>query len=244
MSVGHERQERKTPAQVFGALGTGDTSELYGEPFTVIVNRDIPYAGGNSVDRKRVYIDQTLYREVMAGKVEAGGLSPQQLIDRWVDHEHTEKAVDDGDNPYDDYLGAHGIATGKEESPIDNPDAYEKAIQPALDECIERFLKLGDKANPPKDLWCGPYVDDEDAEDKKILKILQAKGVKDAFKVSKSSAHYGMGGVECKDCKHYAPTISQDNGKIGDCEHICGLVRWDRACDWWEAKKGYKDAKP
>lgn len=243
MSVGHERAERKAPAQVFGALGSGDTAELFGEPYTLVTNRDIPYAGGNSVDRKRVYIDRTLYRDVMDGKVAVKGLTPHEIIRAWMEHEHAEKSVDDGDNPFDDYSGAHGIATGKEEWFIsqiigkDKVDGYEKAIQPALDACQERFIKLGDKANPPTDLWCGPYVDDQDEDDKKIIAILKAKGVTDAFKASKSSAHYGMGGNECKDCRHFAPTIKQEQGKIGDCEELCGLVRWDRACDWWEDKR-------
>lgn len=243
MSAGHRIEtEPKTIAQVFGALGTADTPEIYGQSYTIVTNRDIPYAGGNSVDRKRVYIDQELHRQVMAGEIKVEGLNPHDFIRAWCEHEHTEKSVDDGDNPFDDYLGSHGIAESKEDWFIeqrigkDGVKRYNKAIQPFLDDCAKRFLRLGNKANPPTDLWCGPYLDDPTPEDEKILAILRAKGVTDASKASKSSAHYGMGGTECRDCKHFAPSISQDRGQLGDCEKICGLVRWDRACDWWTEK--------
>lgn len=243
MSAGNKREEAKTVAQVYGALGSGDTAELYGQPYKVVTNRDIAYAGGTSVDRQRVYIDEQLYKDVMSGTVAVKGLTPNDIIRAWLEHEHTEKATDDGDNPYDDYSGAHAIALGKENWFIeqrigkDGVERYESTIKPALDACARRFIAAGNKANPPTDLWCGPYIDDQTAQDKKIIAILKAKGVTDAFKWAKSDAHYGMGATQCRDCKHFAPTISQENGRIGDCEQICGLVRWDRTCDEWTPKK-------
>ncbi len=57
-----------------------------------------------------------------------------------------------------------------------------------------------------------------------------AKSRYDAGKASKEDAHYGMGGVECRNCEYYG------GGKMAECEKVCGLVRADRQCDWYEAK--------
>ena len=57
-----------------------------------------------------------------------------------------------------------------------DPKRYEGAIAPALDRCAKR-----DPDNPPRDLWCGPYLDQPTARDQEILRIFRAKGVADAF---------------------------------------------------------------
>jgi hypothetical protein len=142
-------------------------------------------------------------------------MSPRQIIQAWIEHEHTEKAVDDGDNPVDAYLGAHGFG----------PKRYEGAIAPALDRCAKRAPD-----NPPRDLWCGPYLDPPTARDQEILRIFRAKGLADAFKASKPAAEYGIGAEKCRDCRRFA------GGKLGECEKVCGLVRWNRRCDWYSEK--------
>src|SRR6266851_533215 len=75
-----------------------------------------------------------------------------------------------------------------------------------------------DPDNPPRDLWCGPYLDPPTARDQEILRIFRAKGVADAFKASKPAAEYGIGAEKCRDCRHFA------GGKLGECEKVCGLV--------------------
>jgi hypothetical protein len=229
MSTGHRRDARKTDAELYQMLGEGDTSALYAKKVALDTAHDIPYAGGVSVDGKIVYIDRRLYRDVIDGRLAVRGMSPRQIIQAWIEHEHTEKAVDDGDNPVDAYLGAHGFGTAKEHAFVRllrvDPKRYEGAIAPALDRCAKR-----DPDNPPRDLWCGPYLDQPTARDQEILRIFRAKGVADAFKASKLAAEYGIGAEKCRDCGHFA------GGKLGECEKVCGLVRWNRRCDWYEAK--------
>ena len=159
MSTGHRHGARKTDAELYRMLGDGDTSALYAMRITLDTSHDIPYAGGASVDGRTIYIDRELYREIMDGKVAVRGMSPRQIVQAFVEHEHTEKAVDDGDNPVDAYLGAHGFGTAKEHAFVRmlqvDPKRYEAAISDALDRCAKRGPD-----NPPRDLWCGPYLDD------------------------------------------------------------------------------------
>ena len=221
--------EKKSVAETFQILGEGDTPKLYGKPVALDVSCDIPYTGGVSVDGKTVYIDRTIYRKVMDGKVSVRGMSPRQLITVWIEHEHAEKAIDDGDNPADAYQAAHGFATCKEEETVRhmgvNPKRYEEAIKPALLRCIAR-----DPKQPPKDLWCGPYLDEPTPRDKEILRVFRSKGVLDAFKKSKLEMNYGMRGNECRKCVHFG------GGELAQCEVVCGLVRADRGCDAWKGK--------
>lgn len=231
MSTGHAHGgEKKPAAELYQMLGEGDTPELYARPVKLVTSYDVPYAGGVSVDGKTVYIDRTLYREVTSGEVAVKGMTRDQIIQAWCEHEHSEWSIDCGDNPVDAYQAAHGFATAKEERYVKmlgvNPERYEDAIRPALDRCGKRYPK-----QPPKDLWCGPYLDDPSPRDKEYLRIFRAKGVADAFKKSKLEAGYGLGADECRDCKHYG------GGKMAECEIVCGIVRANRRCDWYEANK-------
>jgi hypothetical protein len=228
MSTGHRHGAPKTDAELYRMLGEGDTSALYAKTITLDTGHDIPYAGGASVDGRTIYVDRKLYREIMDGKVAVRGMSPRQIIQAFVEHEHTEKAVDDGDNPVDAYLGAHGFGTAKEHAFVRmlqvDPRRYEAALSDALDRCAKRAPD-----DPPRDLWCGPYLDDPTPRDREILRIFRVKGVADAFKASKLAAGYGVGAEKCEDCKHFS------GGTLGPCEKVCGLVRWNRRCDWFEA---------
>ena len=78
-----------TDAQLFAQLGLNDTGALYQRGYEVDTDHDIPTGAGNSIDRKTVYIDRTLYDEVMDGGFGATGLEPRQIIRLWCDHEHT-----------------------------------------------------------------------------------------------------------------------------------------------------------
>ncbi len=231
MSTGHLKGEKKSEKELITVMGEGDTPTLLARARKAALDtwHDIPYTGGISVDGKTVYIDRTFYRDLMAGKIKVRGLSSRQVCDRVIDHEETEWAIDCGDNPVDVYLGAHGFATAKEEEPLKelgiDPNRYEADLEPHLKACAKRS-----PTNPPKDLWCGPYLDSPDTRDKELIRIFRAKGVRDAFKASKEDAHYGMGGVECRNWEYYG------GGKIAECEKVCGLVRADRQCDWYEAK--------
>jgi hypothetical protein len=111
MSVGHLRGETKSTEELYLILGEADTSKLYGQPVKLDTSHDIPYAGGVSVDGKTVYIDRRLYCDLRLGKVRVKGMTWRQVVQCWIEHEHTEKSVVDGDNPVDVYLGAHRGAT-------------------------------------------------------------------------------------------------------------------------------------
>lgn len=230
MSTGHLRgEECKSDAELHKMLGEGDTAKLYGRKVKLDTSHDIPYAGGSSVDGKTVYVDRTLCHEVKSGKVAVRGMTGRQIIQMWIEHEHTEWAVDAGDNPVDAYPASHAFATANEEHHVKvlnvNPERYEAAIRPALERCVKR-----DPENPPRDLWCGPYLDDPTPRDKELLRIFKAKGVIDALKASKIDAGYGIGARECKDCRYFG------GGELAPCEKVCGLVRANRQCKWWMAK--------
>jgi hypothetical protein len=242
MSTGHRAANvrEKTTAELDKVLGEGDTPQLMAQAFTVDYTHDIAYAGGISVDRKIVYIDAWVYEQIMSGKVRVRGLSPRQVIDRIVDHEHSEKAVDDGDNDVDVYEPAHAYALRKEHNGVDAitgggkaaEDRYEEDLRPLLAACQARFIKLGRRANPPKNLWAGPTVDHATADDKKILAIMRAKGVEDAHKISKFEVHYSVGGEECRHCAMFGA----GSGPLRKCDLVSGLVRDDHWCDRWEKK--------
>jgi hypothetical protein len=243
MSAGHRADVRqKSEAELLEVLGQGDTPKLMAQSFAVDHAHDIAYAGGASIDRRTVYVDRTLYRDIMAGRVKARGLSPHQLIERIIDHEHTEKAVDDGNNPVDVYEPAHAYALRREHDGVEDitgpggTERYEKDLRPALAQCQTRFLQLGRRADPPKDLWCGPYIDHATAADRKILQIMRAKGVRDAHKVSKFEVHYGTGPEECRRCSMFGAGHPDNGAALRECSLVAGLVRDDRWCDQWKSR--------
>jgi hypothetical protein len=246
MSTGHRHAQAKSDAEMTRMLGEGDTPDLLARPVKLDTSHDIPFAGGISVDGRTVYIDRRLHADVMSGKIAVRGLTAKELIGAWIEHEHTEWAVDTGDNPVDSYGAAHAFALAKENhryvSLGRNPDRVNDAVSPAIDACARR-----DPINPPRDLWCGPYLDTAFTDDgpdgkraKELLRIFRAKGVADAFKLSKIATHYGMGPDQCRNCTHFgrgtAIRKTLGNGDIAPCEIVCGLVRADRDCDRFEEK--------
>jgi hypothetical protein len=248
VSIGHRAldQEELTDAtadELYRALGDRNTPELFGKSYKVDADHDIPYAAGNSVDRKTIYIDRTLYQEVMDGGLSKTGLNPDQIIGLWCQHEHTEKAIVDGDNPVDNYYPAHTRALRMEHSHLlsivgqTNSSAkirhYEESIWPSLVKCYHRNIK-----KPPKDLWCAPVLDDPTPRDEEIIEIFRRLGVIDAHKRTKREVHYRPGPQYCKDCRYWHPElISQDSGEMASCRIVNGLVRAEMHCDWFKSAK-------
>jgi hypothetical protein len=243
MSIGQRLEDNELSDvslyQLYTSLGEKDTPRLYGWPYTVDTKHDVPFGGGNSIDRKTKYIDRLLFQEVMDNGLAAAGVTPQQIIDLWLLHEHTEKCILDGDNPVDTYYGGHRRALRREHDHLivivggDKREAkikqYEAAIWPALERCYNRPVQ-----RPPLDLWCGPLLDDPEDRDEEILKAMAALGVADAKKRSKYSTHYGISGRECSTCKHWSPqVVSQEQGEIAACRIVAGLIRRDRHCDFF-----------
>lgn len=250
MSVGHIKKfSDKSDKELYAMLGLGDTPKLYAKKFTYNFLCDCPYGGGNSILGDVAYIDRTLYRELTSGRVSVKGMTYKQIIAAWGEHEHTEWAIEMGDNPCDSYQPSHEFATRKEDRYVEklpvSSDRYEEEVKPALVRCRDRFIRLGRKAQPPKDLWCGPVLDHPDAYDRKIIQILRACGVQDAFKTSKPDVHYGIGENECIDCAMFqrhkrGPLPGQ---VLRPCMLVSGLVRDSRHCDRWAPRKGQGDGK-
>jgi hypothetical protein len=228
MSTGHRRNASKTDAELYQMLGQGDTSALYAKKVALDTAHDIPYAGGVSVDGKMVYIVRRLYGDVIDGNACRARNVVRGRSFRPGSSTSTRKSPSTTAT-IPSTLGAHGFGTAKEHAFVRllrvDPKRYEGAIAPALDRCAKR-----DPHNPPRDLWCGPYLDQPTARDQEILRIFRAKGVADAFKASKLAVEYGIGAEKCRDCRHFA------GGRLGECEKVCGLVRWNRRCDWYSRK--------
>jgi hypothetical protein len=247
MSIGHriiaeEELIEASTAELYSALGAEDTPELFERSYRVDTDHDIPTGGGNSIDRKTKYIDRLLFQEVMDGEFKATELTPEQIIERWLDHEHSEKCIVDGDNSIDEYLPGHRCALQKEHEGIlailgkKNAAAkikrYEETIWPGLVRCYHREV-----IKPPKDLWCGPLLSQPSERDEEILTAMRKLGVIDAGKRSKYSVHYGAGPQNCEVCSGWNPKlVSQQNGALAGCYRVNGLVRDWRHCDMWMKK--------
>lgn len=244
MTISHRLESdelaQATIEDLYSALGAGDTPELFARPFSVDFDHDIPNGGGVSIDRKRVYIDRTLYQQAQDNEFKASGLTPQQVLDRWIDHERSEACIIAGDNPVDTYYPAHERALRFEHAGVlailgrkeaeEKIDRYEETIWPALLSCYHRPI-----VKPPLDLWCGPNLDDPTERDEEILAQLVKLGVEDARKRSKFSVHYGIAKHHCRDCRHWSPKVlSQEHGAIAACTAVSGVVRASRGCDLWQ----------
>lgn len=249
MSIGHRQLDNEeliqaSIEQLYEALGEENTPELFAQSYKTDFDHDIATGGGVSVDRKTIYIDHSLYTECMDSTFYKTGLTPQQIIERWLDHEHIEKCMVDGDNPVDNYYPAHTRALKFEHQRVlailgyKNPTAkirqYEETIWPALLRCYHRPIK-----KVPKDLWCAPVLDDPTERDEEILETYRKLGVVDANKRAKYEVHYQPGPNNCEDCRYWNPDyLSQDHGKMAACKITNGIVRHDMRCDWWAARRG------
>jgi hypothetical protein len=228
-------------AELFQALGERDTPLLYDRPYRVDASYDIATGAGNSNDRNTVYVDRGLYAELMGGAFNETGLTPEQILYCWIDHEHVEKCIVDGDNPIDLYEPAHKRALKREHEHVltilgknnakDTIKRYEQAIWPALERAYNRRPQ-----RVPSDLWVGPIIDelDEDERAKRLIAAYEKMDVEDARKRSKFNVHYGYGEQRCDHCRNWAPGQRQDqNGQLAACRVVAGLVRADRHCDFW-----------
>jgi hypothetical protein len=250
MSISHRANESEldesTIAQALAILGAGDTPQLYQRGFSLDTAHDICTGACNSLDRKTVYIDRTLFATVMDGEYKATGLEPKQIIRLWCEHEHSEKAMVDGDNPVDFYTPAHTRALAIEHAALEiivgpgKRRLYEDTIWPGLDYCYNK-QKI---TKPPKDMWCGPLNDEVTERDEELLEILAKLGVVDATKHSKRSSQYGFNSHSCKTCRHFNPDfISQQGGALAACYAVSGLVREDRGSVYWAPKRNMERPK-
>src|ERR1043165_3767823 len=238
MSIGQRFEDEEINSaslySLYEILGDRDTPKLFEAKFRLDTEHDIPAGGGNSLDRKTVYIDRTLYQKVQDGEFKKTGLEPRHIINAWCQHEHTEITIIYGDNPVDSYGPAHQRALTREHEFIRflgaDVEKYEAAIWPALIAAYHAAIRKA-----PKDLWCGPYLDEPTERDEEILSALKKLGAIDAGKTSKYEAHYGVGRERCEDCAMWKPErLAQESKKLALCTAVSGLVRFDRHCKFWK----------
>lgn len=249
MSIGHRggpaEEIDEAPIELLHEiLGEGDTPKLFAQGYKLDTSRTIPMGGGSSIDRRTLYIDAILYQEVMDGKYAETGLKPFQIIERWLDHEHTELVIICGDNSIDTYPPGHKCALtvehrgvlailGARSDPKGKIEQYEEVIWPGLLRCYHRPV-----TNPPKDVWCGPHLDFATPRDQEILEEMRKHDVRDAFLNSRYDSHYGFGRRCCSECTMWSPQeMSQENGRLAACTAVSGLVRDTRWCEWFHARK-------
>jgi hypothetical protein len=241
VTIGHRLEDEELSDtslyELYSILGERDTPYLFDQPYKLDTEHDWPTGGGNTVDRKIIGIDRTLYQQVMDNEFKASGLEPMHIINGWVQHEHIERCIIDGDNPIDTYRPGHLRALAREHEFYrflggDIPK-IEKVFWPALVACYNRPVR-----KPHPAMWCGPLLDNAGERDEEILAQLQKLGVKDAFKRSKYDAHYGVGPDHCGDCINY-----RGKGDIEPCKVVNGLVREDRHCDFYQDQSVVSMAK-
>jgi hypothetical protein len=232
LTIGHrvEGEELSDTSlyELYSILGERDTPYLFDQPYKLDTEHDWPTGGGNTTDRKIIGIDRTLYAQVMDNEFKATGLEPIHIINGWIQHEHTEICIVDGDNPVDTYQPGHRRALAREHEFYRFLGAdigkIEKLYWPKLVECYQRDVK-----KPHPLMWCGPILDNAQERDEEILAQLQRLGVKDAFKRSKYDTHYGIGPDHCHDCFNYG-----GKSDLELCKIVSGQVRESRHCDFWQ----------
>lgn len=257
MSVGNRLYKPKTTQETHQIEGEADTAAWIEKTrkLKATTHYDVPYGGGAAVDASELYIDRMLFAEVMGLRsasltVKVPGMTGSQIIRLWLDHEGVEVACELGDNPADSYPACHSVATADEDAGAEmilgrgRSGYYEDRIKPALERCLQRSVRRirAGTFRPPPLLWCGPILDDPVPPDPILIRGLRACGVEDAFKRSKSdsSVQYTMGGRICDDCKHYGKPLAGTDGELAPCELVCGMVRWNRQCNLYEARSARK----
>lgn len=199
-------------------------------------DHDIPDLAGYNVPGTVRYLDRDAYRAFIEpeyaihilGKPIDTGLTPQQTIQCIVEHEGDEKVLLDAENPIDLYPDAHEMATCAEHEKVrafgGSPIKYERGLREIIKFCERKSL-----VKAPHDLCCAPYLDDPDANDKRVLKRMQQLGVIDAFKIGKRLVDYShaTGPDRCNVCKGW---MAAHQVELSPCRKVEGLVRLTRWC--------------
>lgn len=225
---GHRRLSRAHPEELKKLMAEPTAAAMLAKPPRLITTFTISDTGGYPVMGDWRYIDVDFVNAVKAGQVRVPGMTPAQILHAVFLHEWLERVLLDADNNIDSYLSAHEYSTLFEHSFVKSlgvgPKAYEDGI--------EKLIKFNENKNithPPLDLDCAPMIDDPDANDKRVLKILQGLGVPDASKKSKETLQYGKstGTDRCNSCVNWQGTRS---AALSPCKIVSGAVRLDRLC--------------
>jgi len=240
---GHKRANLKHPRELRKLLTSGGAPELMARWQRLDVDHDIPDLAGYNVFGTVRFLDRDFFRALLdpeyaehigLGKIDTG-LSPDDAIECLLRHEAVEKVILDADNDIDVYDPAHEYATLAEHECVrqknGRPIPYERALKKSIKFCARKPLQI-----VPRDLGCGPYLDETDANDKRIIEDFRRLGVEDAFKESKRSADYSKatGEDQCHRCAFWQGGRALD---LSPCAKVAGLVRKDRWCRKYKARQ-------
>lgn len=230
MSTGHLDEEPAPKRQVRALLEQHPDLQAYLDTTPVISREyDVPYLGGISKDGKVVYIDEDL-----PTTLPRTGIAPDKYI---ALHERAEWWLMTRLNM--DYMGrdgtygAHPHAVRIEHDALiadggHDPDAYENELASYIREAEHEDL---DPEELPPDLFLGPYEDDEDSLDRKLLPFLKAAAVASTGrKLGHQMVTYGAGHSPefCRTCKHF-----DRSAKV--CEYVVD-VEPDGWCTLWHIR--------
>jgi hypothetical protein len=238
------RPNLKHPKELAKLLTEGGAPELMHRWQCIDTDHDIPDLAGYNVAGTVRYVDRDAFHALhdpghaihILGEAIDTGLSPEDTIACIIEHEGDEKVILDADNNIDHYPDAHEFATtGENEKVIakgSTPLRYNRGLR--------KIIKFCERKNPikvPHDLCCAPYLDDPDANDRRVLRIFQHLGVVDAFKLGKRAVEYGRAADadHCSVCKGWMGRPQMD---LSPCHKVEGLVRLDRWCKEYSGRGG------
>jgi hypothetical protein len=202
MSSGHLDEEPATKRAVQAILDSHpDLVAFLATKPTISREFKIPYLGGISKDGKTVYIDrdlpETLPIEIEVDKYIALHERAEWWLMTRLGMDYLGKGSDDG---------AHHVAVRVEHDALtedgDSPDAYEDALSGYINEDEHADLEPDDL---PSDLFLGPYVDDEDSLDRKLIPVIKAAEVRETGKkLGHDVVSYGPGSDPefCRTCEY------------------------------------------
>ena len=185
----------------------------------------VPYLGGVSTDGKTVYIDRDLPEALPSVEPDAY-IAHHERMEWWL---MTRLGMDylgkDGGD------GAHHFAVRYEHDALKadghDTDDYEDELVPYIKE--DEYADLGPDDVPP-DLFLGPYEDDQDSLDRKLLPVLKAAGVAlTGRKLGHAVVSYGPGHTPefCRTCEY------SDHAASPQCRFVVNIEP-DGWCKLWD----------
>lgn len=227
---GHSRPNLKHVQEFDKLSHEGGFQQLMQRWQKVDTSNDIPDLAGYNVAGTVRFLDRDFFHAVhdpgyavhILGEPIDTGLSAEDTVTCILEHEADEKTLLDALNPINSYPDAHEMATTAEHRKViakgSTPLRYERGLRKIIGFCAHKQL-----TKVPIDLCCAPYLDDPDANDRRVLKRFRELGVIDASKLSKRSVDYSLatGPDQCRRCKNW----QQVGIELSPCAVTEGLVR-------------------
>lgn len=228
MSSGHLDEEPATERATQALLDKHPDLRAWLDAEPVISRQHkVPYLGGISKDGKTVYIDRDLPETLPKTGIPTDPyIAKHERSEWWL---MTRLGMDYlGQNGTD---GAHHFAVRFEHNALKaddhDPDAYEDELATYINE--DEHDAIGPDDVPP-DLFLGPYEDDEDGLDRKLLPVLKAAGVAvTGRKLAHAVVSYGPGHSPelCRTCEY------SDHAANPQCRFVANIEA-DGWCRLWQ----------